>query len=439
MLFPGSKPGGITMASLTRKTFLLQAGGAAATAVFAANAGAAPSERVRHAILGCGGQGMQHLKIFSDLPDCDVVAVCDVDPERRAKALSGLPDGGGARAEADFRAVLDDPEIDSVSIVTPDHWHTPLSVMALQAGKHVYVEKPCTHTVAEGRMLLAAAHASGKCVQHGTQSRGSTGIKDGIAFLQSGALGTVRMAKAINHQFRGPIGREPDSAPPEGADYDLWLGPAPARPFSKNRWHYNWHWYWDYGGGDMVNDGIHQVDVARWGLGKGLPHAVSASGGQLFYDDDHETPDTQVVTFEYDGCYLLYEMRLWTKYPLEGHDNGVIFYGDNGILSIGRKGCEARFIDGERKEVGGTQDIGEHMRNFIACVKDDNPAGLAAPVAEGVASSTLCNLGNLATRVGKRLHYDDATGACNEADADALLGYEYRDVYGLRQLQLLAG
>ncbi|MBI1320413.1 MAG: gfo/Idh/MocA family oxidoreductase [Candidatus Hydrogenedens sp.] len=395
------------------------------------------SERVRHAVIGCGGQGQQHIRVFADMADCEVAAVCDLDPERRAKGLSMASDG--ARAEADFRRVLDDPTIDSVSVVTPDHWHTPIAVFALQAGKHVYVEKPCSHTVDEARMLTAAAHASGKCVQHGTQSRGSTGIKDGIAFLQSGELGKIRMAKAINHQLRGPIGRVPESSQPDGVDYDLWLGPAPVRPFTLNRWHYNWHWYWEYGGGDMVNDGIHQVDVARWGLGQGLPKAVSASGGQLFYDDDHETPDTQVVTFEYDDCYLLYEMRLWTPYPLEGHDNGVVFYGDNGILSIGRKGCEARFKDGERREVGGTQDIAEHMRNFIACVMAEDPSGLDAPIASCADSATLCNLGNIASRVGKRLTIDPESGRSDDSAANTLMGYEYREAYGLRQLQLLAG
>src|SRR5690606_22934924 len=176
-------------------------------------------------------------------------------------------------------------------------------------------------------------------------------------------------AKAINHQFRPAIGRAPESDPPAGVNYDLWTGPAPLKPFTQNRWHYNWHWMWDLGTGDMGNDGIHQIDVARWGLGVGLPNAVSASGGQLFYDDDHETPDTQVVTFEYDNCYLMFEMRLWTNYKIEGHDNGVVYYGDKGTVDVGRAGSFVTLIGEEPKQIGGSHDFVANQRNFIDAVK----------------------------------------------------------------------
>jgi len=204
------------------------------------------------------------------------------------------------------------------------------------------------------------------------------------------------------------------------------------RPFTRNRWHYNWHWHWDYGTGDMGNDGIHQIDEARWGLGVGMPNAVSASGGQLFYDDDHETPDTQVVTYEYDDCYLLFEMRLWTDYPLEGHDNGVVFYGDKGILEIGRRGCELTLKGEPRKALSGGADFDANLRNFLDCVKANDPSKLNAPITEGYISATLCHLGNIATRVGRKLNFDAERLVCiGDGEATELLTREYREGYEL--------
>ncbi|MEX2015118.1 MAG: hypothetical protein WD873_00685, partial [Candidatus Hydrogenedentales bacterium] len=276
------------------------------------------------------------------------------------------------------------------------------------------------------------AAKSGKCVQHGTQSRSGEGIQQAIKFLQDGKLGKVRVAKAINHQFRAPIGRAPVSEPPPGVDYDLWLGPAPDHSFTANRWHYNWHWFWDYGTGDMGNDGVHQIDVARWGLGVGLPEKVIASGGQLFYDDDHETPDTQLVTFDYGDRQLIYEMRLWTDYLLEGHDNGVVFYGDNGTLEIGRRGVELSMKGEPREKIGGGADFEGNIRNFIACVKAGDPAALNAPIAEGVLSAALCHLGNIGTRVGRSLQFNAKADVFDGDDeANALLTRTYREGYEL--------
>jgi predicted dehydrogenase len=424
------------MSEFSRREFIRSTTGAALAATpllsLSGRSKAAPNDRVQHAAIGLGGQGRQLARTFASHGDCDVVAVCDVDPERRAKAAGELPDPDSVAQVEDFRTIIDDPNIDTISIATPDHWHTPIALAAIVAGKHVYVEKPCSHNVRESVLLDGAARKYGKCVQHGTQSRSGEGIKQAVAFLREGNLGTVRMAKAINHQFRGPIGRAEESDPPPGVNYDLWLGPAPKRPFTRNRWHYQWHWLWDYGTGDIGNDGIHQIDVARWGLGVGLPGAVSASGGQLFYDDDHETPDTQVVTFEYGHCYLLYEMRLWTNYRLEGHDNGVVFYGDKGTLEVGRNGCEVTLIGKEKEKIGGGSDLGGNVRNFIECVKTDDALGLNAPISEGAISATLCHLGNIATRVGRRLHFDAEAMECvGDAEANRLLEREYRKGYEL--------
>lgn len=420
------------MSEVSRRSFLKSAGvGLASSAVLMSHrAGAAPSETVRHAVIGVGGQGRNHAKTFAGFDDCRVVAVCDVDPEQRAKALAALPNPDSVAQHEDYQRILDDPEVDSVSVATPDHWHAFVAVAALKAGKHVYVEKPCCHNIGEGRVLVEAAKKYGKCVQHGTQSRSGQGIRDAIQFMRDGGIGKVRAAKAINHQLREPIGRAEVSEPPAGVNYDVWLGPAPVHPFTKNRWHYNWHWFWDYGTGDMGNDGIHQVDVARWGLGVDFPQAVSASGGQLFYNDDHETPDTQIVTFEYPGCYLIYEMRLWTDYLLEGHDNGNVFYGDKGTLQIGRRGCEVTLIGEPTKKIGEGSDFKGNIRNFLDCVKANNPAGVNAPIDEGFASATLCHLGNIATRVGRRLHFDASKMECTgDDDANKLLTRAYRPGY----------
>lgn len=421
------------MSGVSRRTFMQ---GVAATAVLAASgaAKAAPSERVRHAVIGVGGQGRHHAVGFASNADCELVAIADVDPERLEKAAADIPNGGNVRLEEDFRRIIDDTSIDSVSIATPDHWHTPIAIMALRAGKHVYVEKPCCHNVHEGLVLERVAAETGKCVQHGTQSRSGQGIRDAVAFMRAGHLGKVRMAKAINHQLRPAIGRAAETEPPAGVNYDLWLGPAPQRAFTQNRWHYNWHWIWEYGTGDMGNDGIHQVDVARWGLGVQTPKVVTASGGQLFYDDDHETPDTQVVTFEFDDCYLLYEMRLWTNYPMEGHDNGVVFYGDNGRVDVGRAGSFVTYIGKEPEQLGGSHDFDANLRNFLDAVKADDPSMLNAPAPEAVASALLCHYGNIATRVGERLEIDPVTRATTSERANALLKREYREPYAVPDL-----
>lgn len=424
------------MTDFTRRGFIRNTGGlmAASAAVLAGqrHGGAAEQSYLRHAVIGVGGQGSNHARTFSSMEDCRVVAVCDVSQTRRAALLEKLPDSENILEFSNFDELLARDDIDTVSIATPDHWHTPAALAALKAGKHVYVEKPCSHNVHESYALVDAAKKTGLCVQHGTQSRSGEGIIKAIQFLRDGHLGKVRLAKAINHQMRGPIGRKPATDPPPGVDYDRWLGPAPVVPFTENRWHYNWHWFWDYGTGDMGNDGIHQLDVACWGLNVGLPKHVTAAGGQLFYDDDHETPDTQVVTYEYDDCYLLFEMRLWTNYKMEGHDNGVVFYGDNGTVEVGRDGCFVTYIGKDRVQLGGSHDLTANVRNFLDCVIAENPAGLNAPISEGAISATLCHLGNIGTRVGRRLHFDAERIECTgDEEATTLLKRAYRAGYEL--------
>jgi len=420
------------MSWLTRREFV---GGALAAGV----AGVLPYSRVRGAnsdirvgVAGINGRGRGLSGEFHGISGVRVVGLCDVDGGVLAREVKRFKDRNEkAEGYGDYRRMLEDGSIDVVVVATPDHWHVPLSAWSVVAGKDVYVEKPVSHTISEGRLLVDLARKHGRMVQHGTQARSSAGLAEAMAYMQSGELGKIRMAKAINSQRRGPIGRVADSETPAGVDYDMWLGPAPKRPFNRNRYHYNWHWFWDYGTGDTGNDGVHQIDIARWGLGVELPKAVTCSGGQLFYDDDHETPDTQIATFEYDDVYLMYEMRLWTPYSHEGHDNGNVFYGDKGTMSIGRDGWRVTFKDGKAGP-GGGRDNKSHAENFIKAVRSRKRSDLNADVEVAHHSASLCHLANIAMRVGRRLRFDTQRERfIGDDQANGYLTKEYRKGYEL--------
>ncbi|MBX3176991.1 MAG: Gfo/Idh/MocA family oxidoreductase [Candidatus Hydrogenedentes bacterium] len=418
---------------VSRRTALKAGAAASALAWSIGGRARAQDAPVRHAVIGTGGMGTNHLNGFARTEGCQIVAACDLDPERRAKVEAWWAGKFDATMYTDFHELLANPDIDSVSIATPDHWHTPVALHALLAGKHVYVEKPCSHNIHEALVLERVARETGLCVQHGTQHRSGAGPKEAVRFLREGGLGKVRMAKAINHQLRKPIGIAEEEEPPAGVDYDRWLGPAPVRPYTRNRWHYNWHWFWDYGTGDTGNDGVHQIDMMRWGMGAGLPKRVTSVGAQLFYEDDHETPDTQTVIFEYDGMHLMYEMRLWTDYKMEGHDNGVLFYGDKGRLEVGREGCFVSLIgEPEKRRLGDSHDFSENVRNFVACVKAGAPERLNAPISEGAISTILCHLANIGTRVERPLTLgENGAQAVGDEAASALFTRTYREAYEL--------
>ncbi|TFG44748.1 MAG: Gfo/Idh/MocA family oxidoreductase [Candidatus Brocadiia bacterium] len=254
------------MTQMTRRSFIKATGaGLAASAspfILSKVNGASPNEVVNHAVVGTGGQGSGHAGGFAKTKNTRLVAICDVDPVRLENTAKKVSEVANVKTYTDFRRLLDDKDIDSISIATCDHWHTPVALAAIMAGKHVYVEKPCSQTVHEANLLVRAAKQHNKCVQHGTQRRSSTALIAVEKALRKGTIGEVYMAKAINHQRRKKIGKAEPTNPPEGVNYDLWLGPAPLAQFSKNRWHYQWHWFWDYGGGDLVNDGIHHLDLA---------------------------------------------------------------------------------------------------------------------------------------------------------------------------------
>jgi len=400
------------MRSMTRRDFVRSSVTAGAVMALPFSRARGANNQIRVAVAGIRGRGNGLISEFHSLEGVRVVALCDVDGNALDKRVEEFKDRNQkVDGYMDYRRMLEDKSIDIVAIATPDHWHVPLAAASVVAGKDAYVEKPLSHTIAEGRLLVNLARQHGRMVQHGTQSRSLEGIKQGIEYLQSGELGKIRMAKAINCQLRGPIGRKPDTQTPPNVNYDLWLGPAPKRP-----------------------DGVHQIDIARWGLGVEMPRAVSCSGGQLFYDDDHQTPDTQVATFEYDDVYLMYEMRLWTPYPLEGHDNGNMFYGDNGTMSIGRKGWQVTFKDGEEGP-GGPRGQGSHAENFIKAVRSRKASDLNADVEVGHHSVALCHMANIAMRVGRRLKFDaEQERFVGDAEANTYLTKQYRKGYELPRL-----
>jgi len=431
------------MSDMTRRKFMKAAGAglvaSAAPFIMTKASGASANETVNHAVVGVGGMGSGHAESFARMKNCRLVAICDVDPKRLDKTAKSVSEHANVKKYMDFRKLLEDKDIDSISIATCDHWHTPVALAAIMAGKHVYVEKPSSHTVHEANLLMKAAKQYNKCVQHGTQRRSSRGFMAAAKALREGIIGEVYMAKAINHQRRRKIGRAEPTDPPEGVNYDLWLGPAPKARFTKNRWHYKWHWFWDYGGGDIVNDGIHHLDLAVWGMGvdKQYPTEIVTSGGQLWYDDDHETPDTQTIVYIYPKVQIMYEMRLWTPYDMGGHGNATVFYGTEGWLegTTAHKGKEKVKV---RPEDYGVQPVEQsNMENFISAVRNDDPSMLNAPIEVGAVSAILCNLGNIGTRLGNAtLTYDGKSEKITQCSTDvckanAMLTKEYRKPYML--------
>jgi predicted dehydrogenase len=380
--------------------------------------------------MGIHGRGRSLALGFAGQKDVRITHLCDVD-SRLLPAVAGAvgqKQESEPKLEKDVRRVLDDRSVDALVVATPDHWHAPATVWACQAGKHVYVEKPASHDVWEGRKMVEAARRYDRVVQLGTQSRSAPHYRDMVDFLRAGKLGRIHMAKAWNSQLRGSIGRKTDGPVPPGVDYDLWLGPAPERPFNVNRFHSTWHWNWDYGTGDMGNDGVHDLDIARWGLGVSAPTTVAAAGGKLVHDDDQEVPDTQVVTFTFpeSKAVLVFEQRLWSPYVQEGYENGVAFYGTEGYVLAGRSGWKVVARGNKPVPVESKPfSDGPHRRDFLDCIKEGRRPN--ADIEEGHRSSTLAHLGNIATRVGRQLTFDGAAETIrDDPEAAALLRRTYR-------------
>jgi len=438
---------------MTRRQFLAGSGSAMLWGTSRAWAGA--GDRVRVAVIGVHGMGQSHIEAYSKLPNVEVAALCDVDENQFAPVIKKFFTGKGLKAPktyTDLRRLYEDREIDAVSVVTPNHWHTLAAIWAIQAGKHVSVEKPCCHNVFEGRKLVEAARKYRVLVQDGAEQRSNPCAQSMAKLLHAGGLGEVYMAKGICYKWRNTIGRYPDEPVPKGVDYDLWLGPAAKRPFNRNRFHYNWHWNWEYGCGDMGNQGVHEMDVARWGLGVTLPTKVSAMGGHFMFDDDQQTPNVLMAMFEFPDAagggdkkkILQFEVRhwiangedgLWLKGASQGNGYQATSAGNvTGNLFFGSKGYMAKDVNrwqtymGEKREPGESgSGLGNHYANFVDAIRAPDPASFNTGIEDGFYSCAVIHLGNIAYRLGRTLTFDPATLMFpGDAEANALLTREYR-------------
>jgi len=426
------------------------------------------NDRIRIAVIGLRGRGKDHLKELSKISSVEVAAICDIDENVIAERLVTMTDLGMAKPKTygDVRKLLEDKSIDAVTVAAPNHWHSLMGIWAVQAGKDAYIEKPCSHNWYEGHQLVAAVQKHNRIVQHGTQSRSSAGIQEAFGHIKNGLLGDVYLSRGLCYKWRDTIGTKPKSAIPAGVNYDLWLGPAPDRGFTANRFHYNWHWFWDTGNGDLGNQGIHEMDTARWGLGVKFPNKVSAIGGKFMFNDDQETPNVLNCAFEFDTAngkkMLEFEVRHWMSNneaeigkfgksslppaglsadakpapspakdlgPASGKPNtiGNLFYGPKGYLAIQEYTTYKSWL-GEKQEPGPSGEGKEtNFQNWVDCVRSRDASKLNAPIEEGHISATLVHLANVSYRVGRTLHFNPETQqVIGDEEANRLLREEDR-------------
>lgn len=408
----------------------------AAGAAFTATAGRAPgaNDRAGVVVVGVGGRGTDHLKSYLTIPQARIVAVCDVNQTAREVAAAWVLKQTGEKVKEyeDMRQAFDDKDVDVVSIATPNHWHALAAIWACQAGKDVYVEKPACYNVHEGERMVEVARHTGRMVQVGMQSRSLPHKIQAMKLLRDGAIGNVYLAKGLCFKRRRSIGHAADAPLPAGLNWDLFLGPAPMRPYNPLRYKYNWHWFWDTGNGDIGNQGVHEMDVCRWGMGDvGWPKTVVANGGKYVYTDDQETPNTQLAIFDYGGREIVFEVRgLLTggDGALErrgGNFVGDLFYGSDGWMAIDGagfqvyKGEKSELAMDVKKEPG--PDTSPHMQNFLAACRSRNYRDLHADVAVGVQSAGLCHLANASYRSGRKLTVDSTGHFVKDEEANKLL------------------
>jgi len=371
-----------------------------------------PNERVRVAVVGVHGQGSVHVGRWLSLPEVEIAAICDPDETVVGSPIAKVEKASGKKPihYKELRKLLEDKSIDAISVATPNHWHCLAGIWAIQAGKDAYVEKPLGHNLFECRQLVEASRKYDKLCQMGNYPRSLGHVRDAVKFLHEEKLGRVKVARGICYNKRGSIGKKPDGPVPAGVDYDLWLGPAPERPFNPNRFHYNWHWNWDFGGGEIANNGIYQLDTARWGIHKDVPPlAVVSIGGRFGYEDDGQTPNTMVTLFEYGDVQIVQEIRgLPTdKYPPDLL-MGNIFECEKGKVVISIAGSAAFGPDGQKiQQFAGS---GDHFKNFSDAVKSRKRADLTSEVLDGHRSTALCHYANVSYRLGGAVPSGDAGG-----------------------------
>jgi predicted dehydrogenase len=406
------------------------------------------NDRIRTAIIGLGGRGRDHIKEIARIPGVEIAALCDVDERQSSQKAAEFASLLGAKPvlAQDLRRVLDDKTIDVVTIATCNHWHALAAIWAIQAGKHVYVEKPVCHDFFSGAQMVAAARKENRVVAGGTQRRSSGYVRHAIHALHSGVIGDVYMARCIHYQQRDSLGFKDQANPPSRLDWNLWLGPARQQPFHANLHPYNWHWFWDFGNGELGNNGVHFIDVARWGLKKELPSKVYSIGGRFGYKDQGQTPNTQVTTFQFDdGMELVVEIR-GRFTPVEGDlMRGVIFYGSKGyMISDHNRDKFNVFLEGRttpEPDPAGLTELASssereathaHFANFFSAVRDGKQEMLTADIAETFYSTAYCLLGNISYRLKRELRFDPADRKfTGDPEANAMLRDHYRTQFAI--------
>ncbi len=414
--------------------------GAQATATGGRKIG--PNDKITAAVIGTNGRGLAHIGCLGSLPGVEITYICDVDDRAIAKGMAEVAkkQQTAAKGIKDFRKMLEDKSVDVVTIATPDHWHTPMAILAMAAGKHVYVEKPCSQNPYESELLLQAVNKYQRVVQMGAQRRSSTQMRQIIPEIHSGLIGKTYFGRGWYVNNRVSIGHGKPAPVPEWLDYDLWQGPAPRRPYIDNLVHYNWHWRWLYGTGEALNNGTHEMDVCRWAMDVSWPTRVTSNGGRYAFQDDWETPDTQTISWDFaEGKTMSWEGRSCNDYPVEGKSRGVYIYGTEGSAFL--DGNDYIIYDKKKKVVksaksneavdptntisgsGAGMDTA-HVANFIETIRGNQQ--LTCPIEEGYKSVNLLHLGNIAWRTGRELNCDPANGhILNDADAMKLWRRDY--------------
>ncbi|MDX2031053.1 MAG: Gfo/Idh/MocA family oxidoreductase [Blastocatellia bacterium] len=433
---------------MKRRNFVKNSVGAVGATALGFNIGTyagSANDTVRVAVVGFNGQGGAHIREYARMQNVEIAALCDVDASVMTKGCQTVEKLTGKKPKeyVDLRKLLEDKTIDAISIATPNHWHSLMGIWSCQAGKDVYVEKPCSHSYWEGKQLVAAARKYNRIVQHGTNSRSTVALREAMQKLREGVIGEVYMSRGLCFKWRDTIGKKADAPVPAGVDYDLWTGPAPKRPFNPNRFHYNWHWNWDYGNGDIGNQGIHEMDICRWGLGVTLPNKVFSMGGHFMFDDDQTTPNTQVANLEFNvngkKKMIVFEVRHWMSNHEagigEGGDSntiGNIFYGSEGYMAISGYNSYKTFL-GRKAEPGPSRrEGGSNWENFIKAVRSRKREDMNADIEEGHLSSALMHLANISYRTGRSFDFDPVKEQIlKDPEANAMLRRKYREGFAV--------
>ncbi|MBC7924994.1 MAG: Gfo/Idh/MocA family oxidoreductase [Bryobacteraceae bacterium] len=415
----------------SRRTFVMGAG-AAVVSHLASRPAMSANGRIRVAVLGVHGRGRDHIRGIMNQPDAEVAMICDPDLDVAESRASSFASAYGKRPEVvqDLRRVFDNKEIDAVTIATPNHWHALAAIWACQAGKDVYVEKPASHSLWEGRKLVEAAKKYERIVQHGVQLRSSEALQEAVGLLRSGVIGPVYMARGLVFRWRPSIGHKGVEATPATLNYDLWTGPAEMQPFSRKHVHYNWHWNWSYGNGDVGNQGIHETDMCLWGLGvDSFPSRIASMGGKFTFDDDKETPEVQtsLYTWPEQKKMIQFEVRHWCTNLEDGVGVGNIFYGSEGYMVVKGYDHFETFLGQRRSKGPSRKKGGDHFANWLKAVRSRKTEDQNAPVETAHLASGLAHLGNISYRAERELKFDPATEQIvGDSEANAMLRRNYR-------------